>query len=331
MENESLTVNLVDGEGRLRTQRKTLARVKKKSEFLANLITNLDTLVYVELCIIYYMDCSLFRLLLRLFNQIIFFTPKPVLVRPAPQKRPYLGAIFIPGITCILLHIFSARSEAGESMRGYLHGGIIIDLIGQKAPTSTLHLLSLDVLLLLLQCLMLAVSTEKERLQTILTALTSLRPDPPISPSPDALTAQDHDAEERGIFRHPTATSVATDMPNLARADPRRISTPPVANEDNAIRQDEAEERDGLLTESLSRVEDDDDEALELFWSGMTIVADFHILHCLKRQLRDYGNATGMALQTVGYSAEMAAITANRRINAATVRLQQGVLSPRNT
>lgn len=36
--------------------KRALARAKKKSEYLVKLISNLDTLIYIELCIIYYME-----------------------------------------------------------------------------------------------------------------------------------------------------------------------------------------------------------------------------------------------------------------------------------
>ncbi|POS84873.1 hypothetical protein EPUL_002686, partial [Erysiphe pulchra] len=295
--------------GRSQAQKRALARVKKKSEFLLNLITNLDTLIYVEFCIIYYMDCSLFRLILRALNQMIFFTPKPAFIRPAPQQRPYIGAIFIPGITCILLHIFTARSEATEAMRGYLHGGVIIDLIGQKGPTSKIHLILLDILLLVLQCFMLSVRVEEDRLQTILTILSRSS-----SKMADLTVIQDYDAEERGIIRDEIVADNSLELEQIAGPSSSNSHDPqPMINREI-----------GPVTESSSQLMQEDDETLELFWSGMATVCDFHILYNLRKQWRDYGNATGSALQTVGYSAEFAAITANRRISAATARLQQG-------
>lgn len=54
IQNTSSLLNLEYG--RSQAQKRALARLKKKSEFLLNLITNLDTLIYVEFCIIYYME-----------------------------------------------------------------------------------------------------------------------------------------------------------------------------------------------------------------------------------------------------------------------------------
>jgi hypothetical protein len=64
---------------------------------------------------------------------------------------------------------------------------------------------------------------------------------------------------------------------------------------------------------------------LDTFWSGTAILADFHVIHNLKKQWADYGNATESAIQTMGFSAEFAAVAANRRLNAASARFQQNL------
>jgi len=84
----------------------------------------------------------------------------------------------------------------------------------------------------------------------------------------------------------------------------------------------------GLLDEPPRDETEDDDGPLDQFWSGTAIVADFHVLAILKKQWDDYGQASaGAALQTVGFSAEFAAVTANRRINAASARFARSVES----
>ena len=247
---------------------------------------------------------------------MVFLTPKPNFVPPMPQHRPYIGAIFGPNIACILLHTFTARSEGGESMRGYLHGGIIIDLIGQKGPTSKIHLLLLDVLVTVLQCFMLAVHVERERLAATLAAFASPTPVAD-QPRAEAVATQDLDAEERGVMRDGVADNDDIEMQPLA--------VPPGGPSRNEDADPETgQERERLLDESVSR-EEEDDSPLDVFWSGTAVVADFHIIQNLRTQWNDYGNATGSALQTMGFSAEFAAVTANRRINAATQRFQRGV------
>jgi len=86
------------------------------------------------------------------------------------------------------------------------------------------------------------------------------------------------------------------------------------------------EERERLLAEPPPRQDDEDDDTpLDAFWSGTAIVADFHVLSTLRKQCDDYGNASASALQTVGFSAEFAALSANRRINAAGARFQRNM------
>lgn len=248
----------------------------------------------------------------------MFLTPKPSFIPPAPQHRPYIGAIFGPNLVCILLHIFTARSEAGEAMRGYLHGGVIVDLIGQKGPTSKIHLVLLDLLILGLQCFMLAVHVEKERHSALLAAYLSPASSSTDQPRAAVVSAQDHDAEERGIMRDGAPSNGDIELQPLA---PRNQGPSTIESEG----QEQNEERERLLAEPPPRRDDEDDSPLDTFWSGTAIVADFHVLHNLKRQWEDYGNATESAIQTVGFSAGFAAVTANRRLNAASARFQQNL------
>ena len=204
-------------------------------------------------------------------------------------------------------------------MRGYLHGGVIIDLIGQKAPTSKLHLVILDILILLLQCFMLAVHVERERLSAVLAAVVSPTPATD-QPRVEAVNPQDHDEEERGVVREGVTRNGDIELQPMASMT-RATSS---GNPDGRAEQDEGRER-SLAEPAPRRDAEDDDTPLDVFWSGTAIVADFHILGTLRKQWIDYGNATGSALQNVGFQAEFAAVTANRRINAATTRFQRNM------
>jgi hypothetical protein len=250
---------------------------------------------------------------------MMFLTPKPNFIPPMPQHRPYIGAIFGPNVVCMLLHILTARSEAGEAMRGYLHGGIIIDLIGQKGPTSKLHLVILDILVCALQCFMLAVHLERERLAAVLAAFVS----PTAAsdqPRVEVVSSQDHDAEERGVMREGVTSNGDIELQPMAST----IGVTASRNSGGSVDHDQDRER--LLAEPPLRQDtEDDDTPLDTFWSGTAIVADFHVLHTLRKQWDDYGNASASALQTVGFSAEFAAVTANRRINAASARFQRNM------
>jgi hypothetical protein len=252
--------------------------------------------------------------------QLIFLTPKPASVPGvAPTHRPWVYVILGPNLICMLLHIFTSRSEAGEAMRGYLHGGIIVDLIGYKGPTSKIHLLLLDILVLALQCFMLAVVMEKDRLSTVMKAYTSPRG------AGNRVTVvraelQDLDAEERGVVRDsvPEHGSIAL----LAIANRTAL----VSSNRQVPNTEEDSDRARLLAEPTAR--EDRGDGLDTFWSGRAIIADLHILQVIRRHWRDYGilngEATESALQNVGFRAEVAALTANRglRLNAAAARFQ---------
>lgn len=201
-------------------------------------------------------------------------------------------------------------------MRGYLHGGVIVDLIGQKGPTSKIHLVLLDLLILGLQCFMLAVHVEKERLSAVIAAYLSPTASTTDQPRAAVVSAQDHDSEERGVIRDVVTNNGDIELQPLASQNER----PPTIETEG---QERNEERERLLAEPPPR--EDDEDPLDTFWSGTAILADFHVIHNLKRQWADYGNATESAIQTMGFSAEFAAVAANRRLNAASARFQQNL------
>lgn len=117
------------------------------------------------------------------------------------------------------------RPSAGEGARGYLHGGLLIDFIGQKGPISKFSLVLLDLLIVGLQVVMLSVNGEVRRATMARKGIT-----------PTA-AVQDHDAEERGEIR--TAGSSSTPSSSAATpSDPtstessRLLEDPSVSDSD---------------------------------------------------------------------------------------------------
>lgn len=60
-----------------------------------------------------------------------YLTPKPMGLPMVPQKRSDIIALFGSGGFCFLWHVIASAPSAGELTNGYLHGGLIIDFIGQ--------------------------------------------------------------------------------------------------------------------------------------------------------------------------------------------------------
>ncbi|KAJ5154240.1 uncharacterized protein N7500_009679 [Penicillium coprophilum] len=194
--------------GTLSSQNARVTKVKSTAEvaFIDRLLRDLDILVYCQLSALYYMDCSIILFAIRAIVELIFFTPKAPPFEPT-RNQPFIGAIIGSNLICMLFHVFLIHPEAGEETRGYLHGGLFIDFIGQ-APVSVYWLLSFDLLILLIDIIMLGLIIERVKTNG------SLAP-APTTPNTDAATStitdtnpgteesqpQDHDAEERGILR----------------------------------------------------------------------------------------------------------------------------------
>lgn len=137
---------------------------QKRSNLLLDLIRNMDTLIYAELSVVYYMDCHFFRFFLRCLLQFTLLSPKPAYVPEPPiqsPSRPML--IILNNLTCAFFHTVSPAPSAGEQTRGYLHGGMAMDFIGQKGPSSRIHLVLLDLLIMVLQLLSLGATSSRTR------------------------------------------------------------------------------------------------------------------------------------------------------------------------
>lgn len=245
-----------------------------------------------------------------------FLTPKPDFVTPLPPNHQYLGAILVPNLLCVLLHIFTARPEAGEVMRGYLHGGVIIDLIGYKGPTSKLHLVLLDVLVLALQCFMLTVHFEFKMVSAVLGAIKR-RPAPGAEPRVEVVSAQDHDAEEQGIVREGEPIDDIGMMAMAPNIEPTAHTEAQTAEDGDGAQLLEDPASDGAAQENM----------MDVMWSGSVILADFHVLQTIRREWARYRrtSTSGSTLESMGLGADFAAFRANPRLNAASRSFQRSV------
>jgi hypothetical protein len=152
-------------------------------DHLDSLLRNLDTLLFVQLAIAYFHDNLTLLLFLRALAQVFYVQLRPGPASSQTQLAPTLFTSFI----CIVTHILHARPEAtAKSARGYIHGGLIVEFVGELGPISKWRLLLQDLLICGVQIVMLAIGHER---QVLSEGKKEKRP------------AQDIDAEEAGVRR----------------------------------------------------------------------------------------------------------------------------------
>ncbi|KAF9892890.1 hypothetical protein FE257_000482 [Aspergillus nanangensis] len=215
------------------------AQSSAKVAFIDRLLRDLDILIYCELSVLYYMD----------------------------------------NLFCMVYHKFFNELDAGEATRGYLHGGILIDFIGQKAPVPLARLLLLDVLVLILDLVMLGLIIERVKTAEASTS----------TPAPDANEptprAQDHDLEERGVLRNDHGSSPAPS------SSPEGIEFDELATEntDRLLNADETTERTQLLadpSESGLALGAKNNHPLDSFSSGEAVIVNMGFLDVIRDQWR---------------------------------------------
>ncbi|PWY92742.1 DUF1746-domain-containing protein [Aspergillus heteromorphus CBS 117.55] len=253
-----------------------------KVAFIDRLLRDLDILIYCELSALYYMDCSIILFAIRAIVQLIFFTPKAPPFDPT-RNQPFVAAILGSNLLCMIFHKFFTRAEAGEATRGYLHGGLLIDFIGQKAPVSLARLLSLDLLILVLDLIMLGLVVE--RVKTVEPATARVAALEPVETSPSADgdgDGQDHDLEERGMRHARSASAQATENGiELGELDSRGMETEMETETDV-----ELEERTQLLADPTEGAPARDTHPMDPFVSGQTVIMDVGLLNVIRDQWR---------------------------------------------
>ncbi|KAJ5651961.1 hypothetical protein N7507_009387 [Penicillium longicatenatum] len=256
------------------------SRVRKaqstaKIAFIDRLLRDLDILIYCQLSALYYMDCSIVLFAIRAFVELIFFTPKAAPFEPT-RNQPFVTAIIGSNLLCILFHAFIINPEAGEATRGYLHGGVFIDFIGQK-PVPVFRLISFDILIFLVDFLMLGLIIERVK-TTALSSPSTTTTTTASSTNADAGTetaepgqteGQDHDAEERGVIR---GTEEANDD-NIS-------TTPPVIEIDDDVN----DERTTLLADPEDNAASRDSHPLDSFSSGVAVIMEMGFFTTIQNQ-----------------------------------------------
>lgn len=165
------------------------------------------------------------RLLLRAAVQFSYLTPPPppppLSTAPRPAPAPTASALAILGanLFCLSAHLLLAPPpSAGDATRGYRHGGVIVDFVGQR-PGSAARLALLDLVVAALQIAALSVLAALQAEEAGAPAVRDAEAQPQQPPRP----RQDLDAEERGVRRRDTLGDDAIEMqaltPRRGRAD----------------------------------------------------------------------------------------------------------------
>ncbi|KAH7368961.1 hypothetical protein B0T11DRAFT_277925 [Plectosphaerella cucumerina] len=271
----------------------------KKFEFLTHLLKNLDMLVYVELAALYYMECSALRFFLRGWCQQNFLSPKsddwPI---PLPAIQAQVLSVFVPSFLCVLAHILEALPSAGEAARGYMHGGVIVDFIGQTPPSTKWTLLAFDFFILGLQCLMLSVHEERERLRKIIRPKRTRRTGAAAGTVVEEPSTGDAEEQARA-----NSTNAASGSPSET---PDGIEMQSLSGQDQATENDERQPfLETSRVPSTSRT-----TFLDVMSSGNGMIRDFHVIHTLRNATPDFWGAVGHVLRSAGYQAALARIRA---------------------
>ena len=118
---------------------------------LEYLISALETLISVDIAVSYTTDSSFLLLAAR------FLT----------QQNLSLAACLVVNFLSILYHVISASPTGSTYTKGYLHGSIIIDFIGELGPISKTRLLLQDFTIVFGQIFLLAVQEEVQKTKTL--------------------------------------------------------------------------------------------------------------------------------------------------------------------
>ncbi|KAL8963033.1 MAG: hypothetical protein Q9193_000650 [Seirophora villosa] len=266
---------------------------KYKIQFLDHLIRQLDIVIYCELSVLHYMDCSLLSFVVRALNHWIYFTPKPHPMPPVfAWNRSHVVMIFALNMLFMCAHAISIPPTAGEAVREYLHGGLLMDFVGQKSPVSRVSLVGYDLVVMALQFVMLGITAEKKTLDAA----------GGVSASGGQRTeeeAQDHDSEERGVRRSEEGTEGIELLPL------RPLSEETTGGEEDRERSDVLGSTEG----STSREHPGD-----AFYSGQYIVANVNLVDTMRSHWRQPQPVSTGSSSDNSMGAAAAAQLASRRL-----------------
>lgn len=178
----------------------------------------------------------------------------------------------------MIFHAFFTQPEIDETTRGYLHGGLFIDFIGQKGPVSVGRLISFDLLVMVVDFVMLGLVIERVRTVDSISESLSLSQSGETGAEAEAEAQQDHDSEERGVLRGQNRDD-GIELDELARNE----HTPTQPHNPNTTDDDE---RTNLLAEPSSNANTKPTHPLDIFSSGEYMLMDLGLIDIIRDQWR---------------------------------------------
>lgn len=185
-----------------------------------------------------------------------------------------LGALLTSNLLCLFLHLWLTPPSAGETTRGYLHGGLAMDFIGQAGPSSRIYLILLDIIVFVMQLANMSAYMIRKRIKEAAAATASTPSTSNESAQPTARSGQDVDAEERGVRR-----SIEQQDIEMQTLNPASNVAPSVTETEN----DDTSDRTSLLRQTAERPAATDAHVFDAFYSGQIVLADLDI----RRQVKD--------------------------------------------
>ena len=198
-----------------------------------------------------------------------------------------------------------------EASRGFLHGGIVIDFIGQTPPRSRLILLAFDAFILAIQSLMLAVHSQREALRGAVKPnrgsidfLPELR---------RQLRLQTLDGEERRERRRRRRRRRRERRDSNANTPYQDVEMGAVLdNMEETNHTDEDDETTSLISEPAMS-SNSGRQLSEIYASGTAMIGEFHLLQSIRLASTDYSAAAAHSIRTLGYTASLATLLARER------------------
>lgn len=171
-------------------------------------------------------------------------------------------------------------------MRGYIHGALLIDFVGELGPISKTRLVLLDLATMVLQFVILTVVLERAALKKCMEG--SLGPTANPTEEGLGLVGQDHDAEEQGVHRSAISGNVGIELQPL-RPTGRHLDGDYGNSDGDAV----FEASSSTTRTSVS------EHPLDIFNSGQHVVANLHIIETIRTLYRQWLNG-GVGVGTMG-------------------------------